>query len=58
MVPGELHPRRVTVIEDSPALLELLGDVLRFDGLDVSLLDGGTTLDDIQISEPDLLIMD
>ena len=54
----EPQRRRVTVIEDSPGLLELLGDVLRFDGLDVSLLDGETTLDDIQASQPELLVID
>jgi CheY-like chemotaxis protein len=50
--------RRVTVVDDSPELLALLGDVLRFDGVDVSLFDGGTTLQDIEESAPDLLVLD
>lgn len=50
--------RRVTVVDDSPDLLALLGDVLRFDGVDVSLFDGGTTLHDIEESAPDLLVLD
>jgi two-component system, OmpR family, response regulator len=50
--------RRVTVVDDSPELLALLGDVLRFDGVDVSLFDGGTTLHDIDESAPDLLVLD
>jgi CheY-like chemotaxis protein len=50
--------RRVTVVDDSPELLALLGDVLRFDGVDVSLFDGGTTLHDIEESAPDLLVLD
>ncbi len=50
--------RRVTVVDDSPELLALLGDVLGLDGLDVSLLDGATTLDVINQSAPDLLVVD
>jgi two-component system, OmpR family, response regulator MtrA len=54
---GALRPR-VTVLDDSPELAELLGDVLRSDGLDVSLLDGETNLQDIEDSAPDLLVLD
>lgn len=52
-----LRPR-VTVLDDSPELSELLGEVLRSDGLDVSLLDGETNLQDIEDSAPDLLVID
>ena len=52
-----LRPR-VTVLDDSPELAELLRDVLRSDGLDVSLLEGQTSLQDIEDSAPDLLVLD
>ncbi len=50
--------RRVTVVDDSPELLALLGEALRFDGVEVSLFDGTATLDGIEDSDPDLLMID
>lgn len=49
---------RVAVVDNSPELLALLGEVLRLDGMDVYLFDGGTTLRDIQESTPEVLVMD
>jgi DNA-binding response OmpR family regulator len=57
MVAGHAH-RRVTVLDDSPELLALIGDALRFDGVDVSLFDGSATLEEIAESVPDLLMID
>lgn len=57
-MPERTRRRRVTVIDDSPELLALLNDVLRLEGVEVSLLDGVTTLQDIAASTPDLLVMD
>ena len=53
-----LRRRRVTVVDDSPELLALFGDLLRFDGVEMSLLNGSTTLQDIEESIPDLLVID
>lgn len=50
--------RRITVLDDSPELLGLFGDVLRFDGVEISLFDGSATLQDIEGSAPDLLVME
>lgn len=50
--------RRVTVVDDSPDIRDLLGDVLGHAGLDVSLLEGATTIDAISQSAPDLLVVD
>jgi DNA-binding response OmpR family regulator len=57
MVAGHRH-RRVTVVDDSPELLALLGDALRFEGVEASLLDGTTTLQSIEESDPDVLMID
>ncbi len=57
MVAGHGH-RRVTVVDDSPELLALLGDALRLDGTEVSLPDGTATLEGIEESDPDLLMID
>lgn len=53
-----LRPRRVTVVDDSPDLLALFGDALRFDGVELALFDGSATLQDIEASTPDLLVVD
>ena len=50
--------RRLTVIDDSPAMLELLGDVLRGDGAEIRLLDSDVTLQDLEGPVPDLLMID
>ena len=57
MLAAQAH-RRVTVIDDSPELLAVVGDALRFDGVDVSLFDGTDALQDIEKSAPDLLMID
>ncbi len=57
MVDGHAR-RRVTVVDDAPELLALLGDALRFNGVKVSLLDGTATLERIEGSNPDLLMID
>lgn len=53
-----LRRQRVTVIDDSPELLALFGDVLRADGVDVSLFNGSATVSDLEQSAPDLIIVD
>lgn len=50
--------RRITVVDDSPELLSLFGDVLRVDGVELSLFNGSTSLQDIEESVPDLLVME
>jgi CheY-like chemotaxis protein len=53
------HPqRRVTVVGDSPELLDLFGDALRFEGVALALFDGTATLQAIEESVPDLLVID
>lgn len=49
---------RVTVLDDSPELLELFGDILRFDGVEASLFSASATLSEIEASAPDVLVMD
>ena len=50
--------RRLTVIDDSPAMLELLGDVLRAEGTEIRLLGSDATLQDLEGPVPDLLMID
>lgn len=52
------QPRRITVIDDSPELLGLFGDVLRADGVELSLLDESATIQDVAASAPGLLVID
>jgi CheY-like chemotaxis protein len=49
--------RRLTVVDDSPELLELFGDALGFDGVEVTLR-SSATLRDIEQTAPDVLLMD
>lgn len=53
-----LVQRRLTVVDDSPELLALFGDVLRFDGVEIALFDGTVTIQDIEQSVPDLVVID
>lgn len=53
-----MSPHRVTVIDDSPELLAVVGEALRDDGVDVTLFDRGATLGDIAESTADLLVVD
>ena len=55
---NEAPRRNVTVVDYSPDVLTLLGDVLRSDGFKVSLLDGATTFMAIVDSQPDVLVID
>ena len=48
---------RLTVVDNSPEVLALLGDVLRLDGTEVTLLESAT-LRDIEATDPDLLVID
>lgn len=50
--------RRVTVIDDSPELLALFGDLLRHGGVEISLFEKWATLLEIEESAPDLLVID
>lgn len=54
----ERAQRRVTVVDDSPELLALFGDALRFDGVALTLFNGSATLTAIEESAPDLLVID
>ncbi len=53
-----MSPHRVTLIDDSAELLAVVGEVLRDDGVDVTLFDRGATLGDIAESTADLLVVD
>lgn len=53
-----LGRRRVTVIDDSPELLALFGDLLRYGGVEISLFEQSATLLEIEASAPDLLVID
>jgi len=50
--------RRVTVIDDSPELLALFGDLLRHRGVEITLFEASATLLEIEESAPDLLVID
>ena len=50
--------QRVTVIDDSPELLSLFEDVLSRDGLELTLLGGATSFDEILETNPTLLVVD
>jgi CheY-like chemotaxis protein len=49
---------RLTVVDDSPELLALFGDALRSLGVSVALFDELATLQDLEESAPDLLVID
>lgn len=53
-----VRPRRLIAVDDSPEVLALLGDALRVDGTEIALFDGRVTLQDIESSHPDLLLID
>jgi two-component system CheB/CheR fusion protein len=55
---GRVEGLRLTVVDDSPEMLALLDEALRFDGAEIALFDGGVTLADIEQSSPDLLVID
>lgn len=50
--------QRVTVIDDSSDLLAVIGDALRQAGYDVALLDQAASMGEIEVSDPDLLVID
>lgn len=50
--------RRITVIDDSPEILAVFGDALRREGVEVTLLDDRVTIQQIEMSEPELLVVD
>jgi CheY-like chemotaxis protein len=53
-----MTPQRVTVIDDSPELLALFEDVLGGEGVKLTLLDGAASFEEIQRSDPTLLVVD
>jgi twitching motility two-component system response regulator PilH len=53
-----MRVRRITIIDDSPEVLEVLGDALGGEGIEVTLLGGRATLPEIAGTRPDLLIVD
>lgn len=57
---GRSDLRRVTVINDSPEFLELMGDFLEGERFDASLIDGDniSSLEPIRATRPELLIVD
>lgn len=50
--------QRITVIDDSPEILDVLGDALRRHDVEVTLLGARTTIDQIAASQPDVLMVD
>ena len=57
---GRPELRRVTVINDSPEFLELMGDFLEGERFAASLIDGDdiSSLEPIRAADPELLIVD
>lgn len=53
-----VRQRRLTVVDDSPELLALFGEVFRSDGMEIMLFDGAVTIRDIEGSRPDLVVLD
>ncbi len=52
---------RVTVVNDNPEFLELVGDILEGDRYETTLIDGdamNNALDRIRTSQPDVLMID
>lgn len=57
-VAKQIRQRRLTIVDDSPEVLAVLEDALRTDGAKVAMFDRDVTLQDIQASDPDLLVID
>jgi CheY-like chemotaxis protein len=55
---AQVSQHRLTVVDDSPELLAVFGDALRFDGVSVTLFDGSARISDVVDSAPDLLVID
>jgi DNA-binding response OmpR family regulator len=50
---------RILVVDDDPAIRQLLTDVLEMDGYDVSLaVDGLAAVSEVQAAKPDFVILD
>jgi CheY-like chemotaxis protein len=51
---------RITVVNDNPEFLELIGDILRDERYETTLVDGDRpgTYEEVRRSEPDLLVID
>ncbi len=52
-------PGRILAVDDTPANVKLLGDILGFHGYEVETVpDGGAALDSLRRSMPDLMLLD
>ena len=60
MKPPSTHPlRRVLIVEDEPALAEIVADYLRQSGMDAEILtEGGGAVEHIRRTRPDLVVLD
>lgn len=53
-----MHARRITVIDDSPEMRDVLSDALRGESVQLTLMDAVTNIDEIAASDPEVLMVD
>lgn len=53
------HTKRILAVDDNPAILDALQDILSFEGYEViTLSDGGSIFEAIANASPDLILLD
>ena len=53
-----MQARRITVIDDSPEMRDVLADALRDESVELTLMDAVTSVDEVAASSPDVLMVD
>lgn len=53
-----MQARRITVIDDSPEMRDVLADALRDESVELTLMDAVSSIDDVAASQPDVLMVD
>ncbi|HET8777313.1 MAG TPA: response regulator [Candidatus Limnocylindria bacterium] len=53
-----MHARRITVIDDSPEMRDVLSDALVGESVQLTLMDSVSSIDDVAATQPDVLMVD
>lgn len=53
-----MQARRITIIDDSPDMRDVLSDALRHEAVELTLMDAVSSIEDVAASSPDVLMVD